>query len=260
MAKTNRKEPAMDPMTRTMIVVGFVALLLILFALAFAYQVSRSSGAEEDEAVRQMIEVMNDPTLKKQPVSGSQVWQEGTNRVNSGDPVQIISGLSMLLAEDPNRAIPIVQGHLSSPYPSVRIAAAQQLSTKRAPGSAVLIARLLSDPDPKVREAAAAAINPFVNEPSVVYEVSSALRSNDPEIVKSAIPVWKRVYAAEPREAQRAIRRPLMSYDPSVVADALSAISSTLPAEEIDRMRSDFRVVVQRFPNSSVSAQAEALL
>lgn len=236
-------------------------ILLFVFAsmMLKQYYTSTSAPAKTDadvlaDAIKEVEENERKTSGKKNP------WALGLKRLSSSDPNVRVQGMEIIASTDPAKAGPIIRGLLADPFPQVRTKAAQLLANYHVAGSGVHIARLLSDNDAGVRQTAIAAVQPFLGENGVMFQLATPLQSRDRAVVQSMLPLWQAALPQDRQQGIMLIQRPLMSSDTVVVSAVLTVINNSLTIDELRRLRPILENIKRTYPNQEPMLRVDMIL
>lgn len=238
---------------------GGIVLFVFASMMLKQYYTSTEAPVKTDadilaDAIKEVAENERKTSGKRNP------WALGIKRLSSSDPGVRVQGMEIIASTDPAKAGPILRGLLADPFPQVRAKAAQLLANYRIAGSGVHIARLLSDNDASVRQTAIAAVQPFLNENGIMFQLATPLQSRDRAVVQSMLPLWQAALPQDRQQGVMLIQRPLMSQDTVVVSAVLTVMNNSLTLDELRRLRPILENIKRTYPNQEPMMRVDMIL
>lgn len=177
--------------------------------------------------------------------------------LDAAEPIRRQRAILFLVREGAPQAASAVRRGLTDPSVQVRAAVATYAlgELPEAEFPVADVAARLADPEPAVRDAAAAALERLRASAEVLPFVEAYVRSSNPDAARAAIEVARARRFQEPAGAIRIVRAALRHADRRVQEEALAAAASFPPEErasfaaEIDRLA--------RSPDPAVRAAAK---
>jgi HEAT repeat protein len=231
---------------------------IMLGAFLFVGVSLQINQAPEDESENRILDISrNHPSERK--VGISEQFQAGLAKLKDPSPQERVRGIQIVMAADPANGPLHVQPLLADPEPTVRVQALTALVTFGTPGIGTQIVAMVNDPDALVRASAVGALPQFTSEAGLIYQLGTALSSQNSAVVMDAINAWRILAPADPNSAAGAIQVALGSNDEQVVSTALGALGTVYHQGELAPFVGTLQSIQSRFPDRPVAQEAARL-